>query len=82
MVRGKREVVRGIKLAVPAGSIIGLTGPGEGGETILMSSIVGARIVRAGTVAVPGLPAGSSAPRRRVEYRTHSQPICSGLAPN
>lgn len=66
VVRGRREVLHGISLAVPRGQVTGLLGPSGCGKTTLMRAIVGVQIVAGGTVEVLGLPAGSSALRSRV----------------
>src|SRR5579872_2917920 len=79
VVRGGREVLHGLTLAIPAGSITGLIGPSGCGKTTLMRSIVGVQIVQTGTVTVLGLPAGSSELRRRIGYGTQSQAIYSDL---
>jgi ABC-2 type transport system ATP-binding protein len=66
VVRGGREVLHGISLSVPSGSVTGLLGPSGCGKTTLMRAIVGVQIVTGGTVQVLGLPAGSPALRARV----------------
>jgi ABC-2 type transport system ATP-binding protein len=66
VVRGGREVLHEISLAVPAGSVTGLLGPSGCGKTTLMRAIVGVQIVAGGTVQVLGLPAGDPALRSRV----------------
>lgn len=79
VMRGKREVLHNITLAIPGGSITGLIGPSGCGKTTLMRSIVGVQIVQAGTVTVLGLPAGSPTLRRRIGYGTQSQAVYSDL---
>jgi ABC-2 type transport system ATP-binding protein len=66
VVRGGREVLHEISLAVPAGLVTGLLGPSGCGKTTLMRAIVGVQIVAGGTVQVLGLPAGDRALRSRV----------------
>ena len=66
VVRGGREVLRGISLTVQRGSVTGLLGPSGCGKTTLMRAIVGVQVVAGGTVQVLGLPAGSPELRSRV----------------
>src|SRR5207244_2263876 len=42
--RGGREVLRGLSLEVPAGSVTGLLGPSGSGKTTLMRAIVGVQL--------------------------------------
>jgi ABC-2 type transport system ATP-binding protein len=66
VVRGGREVLHGISLSVPRGSVTGLLGPSGCGKTTLMRATVGVQIVAGGTVRVLGLPAGAPQLRSRV----------------
>jgi ABC-2 type transport system ATP-binding protein len=66
VVRGGHEVLHGISLSVPRGSVTGLLGPSGCGKTTLMRAIVGVQIVAGGTVRVLGLPAGAPQLRSRV----------------
>jgi ABC-2 type transport system ATP-binding protein len=66
VVRGGNEVLHGISLSVPSGSVTGLLGPSGCGKTTLMRAIVGVQVVAGGTVRVLGLPAGDPALRSRV----------------
>ena len=52
--RGKREVLRGLSFAVPAGQVTGLLGPSGSGKTTLMRALVGVQVVRSGEVTVLG----------------------------
>src|SRR3712207_7777111 len=58
--RGARRVLHDLSFTVPAGSVTGLLGPSGSGKTTAMRAIVGAQVVRSGTVTVLGLPAGRS----------------------
>ncbi len=64
--RGRNEVLHGIDVQVPSGSITGLLGPSGCGKTTLMRCVVGTQIVESGTVTVLGSPAGSVSLRSRV----------------
>jgi ABC-2 type transport system ATP-binding protein len=66
VVRGGKDVLHGVSLSVPSGSVTGLLGPSGCGKTTLMRAIVGVQVVADGTVEVLGLPAGSPALRSRV----------------
>jgi ABC-2 type transport system ATP-binding protein len=66
VVRGGQEVLHGISLNVPSGSVTGLLGPSGCGKTTLMRAVVGVQIVASGTVRVLGLPAGTPELRSRV----------------
>lgn len=77
--RGAREVLHGVNLSVPQGSVTGLLGPSGCGKTTLMRSIVGVQIVEAGTVTVLGNPAGSSPLRSRIGYATQSPSVYADL---
>jgi ABC-2 type transport system ATP-binding protein len=66
VVRGGNEVLHGITLTVPRGSVTGLLGPSGCGKTTLMRAIVGVQLVAGGRVEVFGQPAGSPALRTRV----------------
>ena len=77
--RGKNEVLHGIDVQVPSGSITGLLGPSGCGKTTLMRCVVGTQIVESGTVTVLGSPAGSVSLRSRVGYVTQSPSVYSDL---
>lgn len=73
--RGGREVLHGISMSVPRGSVTGLLGPSGSGKTTLMRAIVGVQIIRSGSVTVLGEPAGSPALRRKVGYVTQAPSV-------
>ncbi len=77
--RGGRDVLQGITLDVPAGSVTGLLGPSGCGKSTLMRSIVGVQRVRGGRVEVLGRPAGSPRLRRSVAYTTQAPSIYADL---
>jgi ABC-type bacteriocin/lantibiotic exporter with double-glycine peptidase domain len=68
--RGGREVLHGIDLTIPTGTVAGFIGPSGCGKSTLMRAIVGVQVVRSGLVSVLGLPAGAAPLRRRVGYST------------
>jgi ABC-type multidrug transport system ATPase subunit len=80
VVRGRREVLHDLTLAIPTGSVTGLIGPSGCGKTTLMRCIVGVQIVHAGSVTVLGLPAGSPALRRRIGYSTQAPAVYADLS--
>ena len=75
VVRGRRDVIPGLDLEIPAGEVVGLLGPSGSGKSTLMRCMVGVQVVQGGTVTVLGHPAGSPALRREVGYVTQS-PSC------
>ncbi|HEX6515766.1 MAG TPA: ABC transporter ATP-binding protein [Nocardioidaceae bacterium] len=75
VVRGGREVVRGVGFDVPAGRVTGLLGPSGCGKTTLMRSIVGVQVVAGGSVTVLGRPAGSAGLRDRIGYLTQAPSV-------
>jgi ABC-2 type transport system ATP-binding protein len=77
--RGGRRVLHGITASVARGSVTGLLGPSGSGKTTLLRSIVGAQIVRSGTVTVLGLPAGTPELRRSVGYTTQTPSVYADL---
>ncbi len=79
VVRGNREVIPALTTSVPTGQITGLLGPSGCGKTTLMRSIVGAQVIRSGTVTVLGEAAGSPGLRRRVGYVTQAPSVYADL---
>ncbi|KAB8163881.1 ATP-binding cassette domain-containing protein [Streptomyces sp. 3MP-14] len=77
--RGRREVLRGLDFAVPAGSVTGLLGPSGCGKTTLMRAIVGAQSRVTGTLEVLGEPAGAPALRPRLGYVTQAPSVYADL---
>jgi ABC-2 type transport system ATP-binding protein len=78
--RGRRRVLHGLTATVPAGRVTGLLGPSGSGKTTLIRAIVGAQIVRSGTVTVLGRPAGSTSLRRTVGYVTQAPSVYADLS--
>jgi ABC-2 type transport system ATP-binding protein len=79
VVRGGREVLHALDLAIGAGSVTGLLGPSGSGKTTLIRSIVGVQIVAEGEVTVLDLPAGTRELRRRVGYVTQAPAVYDDL---
>lgn len=79
VVRGRREVLPGLSLAVPRGQVVGLLGPSGGGKSTLLRAIVGVQIVKSGTITVLGEPAGSPRLRSRVGYVTQEPSVFGDL---
>jgi ABC-2 type transport system ATP-binding protein len=77
--RGGREVLHGIDLLVPQGTVTGLVGPSGCGKTTLIRSIVGSQARVSGTVTVLGKPAGSPQLRRDVGYATQSPAVYTDM---
>jgi ABC-2 type transport system ATP-binding protein len=77
--RGKAEVLHGLSLSVPRGSLVGLLGPSGSGKSTLIRSIVGVQRFSTGTVTVLGQPAGSAILRDRIGYVTQSASVYDDL---
>jgi ABC-2 type transport system ATP-binding protein len=80
VVRGGREVLPGLDLCIPPGTVTGLLGPSGCGKTTLLRAIVGVQIVAGGSVTVLGLPAGSPALRTRIGYSTQTPALYADLS--
>lgn len=78
--RGDRTVLNHLTFTIEAGAVTGLLGPSGCGKSTLMRSIVGAQIVRSGTVTVLGKPAGTAALRHRVGYMTQAYSVYDDLS--
>ncbi|MGW7049403.1 ABC transporter ATP-binding protein [Streptomyces avermitilis] len=79
VVRGPREVLKGLDFAVPPGRITGLLGPSGCGKSTLMRAIVGTQAKVTGTLDVLGLPAGDAALRSRIGYVTQAPSVYDDL---
>jgi ABC-2 type transport system ATP-binding protein len=80
VVRGRREVLHEVSLAVASGAVTGLLGPSGCGKSTLMRSIVGVQMVAEGKVTVLGQAAGATDLRRRVGYVTQAPSVYSDLS--
>jgi ABC-2 type transport system ATP-binding protein len=79
VIRGKRPALHDFSVRIGRGSITGLLGPSGCGKTTLIRCIVGTQIIASGTVSVLGLPAGSTALRRRIGYLPQDPTIYNDL---
>jgi ABC-2 type transport system ATP-binding protein len=79
VIRGKRRVIPGLDLHIPAGQVVGLLGPSGSGKSTLMRCIVGVQIIESGSVTVLGHPAGSPVLRNEVGYLTQSPSVYADL---
>jgi branched-chain amino acid transport system ATP-binding protein len=57
---GKVEVLHGVSLAVPAGSMVAIVGPNGAGKTTLMGAVMGLLPRTAGSVRYRDAPAGAT----------------------
>ncbi len=77
--RGRQEVIHGLDLQIPRGSLTGLLGPSGSGKTTLLRSIVGVQRLTSGTVTVLDEPAGARIQRGRIGYVTQSASVYDDL---
>ncbi|MGW7262865.1 ABC transporter ATP-binding protein [Streptomyces sp. NPDC054842] len=80
VVRGTREVLRGLDFTVPRGRITGLLGPSGCGKSTLMRATVGTQAKVSGTLEVLGRPAGDAALRSRIGYVTQAPSVYDDLS--
>ncbi|MFN8195575.1 MAG: ABC transporter ATP-binding protein [Nocardioidaceae bacterium] len=81
VVRGTLEVLHGLDLDI-GGGVTGLLGPSGCGKTTLMRCLVGVQRVKAGSVQVFGVEAGSPELRHRIGYHTQAASIYDDLTVN
>ncbi|MEV0227750.1 ABC transporter ATP-binding protein [Streptomyces sp. NPDC050704] len=79
VVRGTRQVLRGLDFDVPRGQITGLLGPSGCGKSTLMRAIVGTQAKVTGTLDVLGRPAGDATIRSRIGYVTQAPSVYDDL---
>lgn len=80
VVRGGREVLPHVDLAVARGTVTGLLGPSGCGKSTLLRAVVGVQQVADGTVDVLGLPAGHRDLHHRVAYATQAPSVYPDLS--
>jgi branched-chain amino acid transport system ATP-binding protein len=79
---GRIEVLHGVDLRVPPGSVFALLGPNGAGKSTLLK-VVNGRVRRtAGTVAIEGVPASSSTPEALARDGVIAIPEGRGVFPN
>ncbi|MBM3289483.1 MAG: ABC transporter ATP-binding protein [Candidatus Hydrogenedentes bacterium] len=66
--RQKIEAVTGLDLTVNEGEVVGFIGPNGAGKTTTIKALMGFRAPTAGHATIFGMPAGSTAARRRIGY--------------
>lgn len=79
VVRGGRQVLRGIDLTVADSIVTGLLGPSGSGKTTVMRCIVGLQRYE-GSVQVLGREAGEPSLRREIGYMTQSPSVYPDLS--
>ncbi|MFI5730181.1 ABC transporter ATP-binding protein [Kribbella sp. NPDC051587] len=79
VVRGDREVLRGVSFELRTGSVTGLLGPSGCGKTTLIRAIVGLQARVSGSVSVLGSPAGAVGLRGRIGYVTQEPSVYGDL---
>lgn len=79
---GKVEVLHGVDLRVPPGSVVALMGPNGAGKTTLLSVAAGFVRPSAGCVHVAGLHVNGVAPERFAQAGVCSIPEGRGAFPN
>jgi ABC-2 type transport system ATP-binding protein len=79
VVRGQREVLRGLDFTIPSGVVTGLLGPSGCGKSTLMRSLVGVQKLRSGSVRIFGEEAGTATLRDRVGYVTQAASVYDDL---
>ena len=62
------QILHGVDLSVPRGSIFGFLGANGAGKTTLIHLIAGLRSPRSGTVTISGLPVASREARAKIGY--------------
>lgn len=77
--RGQREVIHGLSVTIPTGTLTGLLGPSGCGKTTLIRSIAGVQAHVTGSVEVLGERAGSPALRHQVGYVTQAASVYPDL---
>ena len=81
VVRGGREVLPDLTVAVPAGQVVGLLGPSGSGKSTLIRAVVGVQVVESGDDhRCWGSPPGRRSLRRRIGYVTQSPSVYDDLS--
>ncbi len=77
--RGKKLVLDGISIEIPAGSITGLLGPSGSGKTTLLRAIVGVQKNVEGQIEALGQEGGSASLRHSIAYATQDSSVFKDL---
>lgn len=77
--RGKKLVLDGISIEIPAGSITGLLGPSGSGKTTLLRAIVGVQKNVEGHIEALGQEGGSPSLRHSIAYATQDSSVFENL---
>lgn len=78
---GPVQILRGLSLEVPRGSMIGLIGRNGAGKTSLMRSVMGHLAVRGGAIAMDGIDLAGVPRHRRAAMGIGYMPEDRGLVP-
>ena len=79
VVRGQREVLRGLSFTIPSGQVTGLLGPSGCGKSTLMRALVGVQKLTSGSVRIFGQEAGTAPLRDRIGYVTQAASVYDDL---
>jgi ABC-2 type transport system ATP-binding protein len=77
---GKRQVIRGLDLEIPEGSMYGLVGPNGAGKTTLFRILVGLTKKTGGQVRVLDNAPGAEVVRRATGYMTQAEALYQDLS--
>jgi branched-chain amino acid transport system ATP-binding protein len=79
---GRIEVLQGVNLVVPRGTVTALLGPNGAGKTTVLRTIVGAVTPRSGCVHLSGLHLNGAAPEKLARAGVCHVPEGRGVFPN
>src|SRR5487761_2505697 len=79
---GRIEVLHGVELEVPAGSVFALLGPNGAGKSTLLKVMSGRMRPTAGEVVIGGTPVGKTTPEKLARQGICAVPEGRGIFPN
>ncbi|MGK2947945.1 MAG: ABC transporter ATP-binding protein, partial [Acidimicrobiales bacterium] len=79
---GRIEVLRGIDLAVPAGTLVGLLGPNGAGKTTTLAAVSGLLRPSSGTIRMAGVDVTGAGPDALARAGVCTIPEGRGIFPN